>query len=103
MYEKENTFLREHAKNIIDFEKRKILPLTKEELKSYQYAKVYYICGKRTLKMFAKNRNYEKVRDHCHYTGKYGGAAYSICNLKFNVPNEIQVVFHKGSSYDYHC
>ena len=103
MYEKENTFLREHAKNIIVFEKRKILPLTKEELKSYQYAKVYDICGKRTLKMFAKNRNYEKVRDHCHYTGKYGGAAYSICNLKFNVPNEIQVVFHKGSSYDYHC
>ena len=22
-----------------------------------------------------------KVRDHCHYTGKYGGASHSICNL----------------------
>ena len=25
-----------------------------------------------------------------------------LCNLKFNVPNEIPVVFHKGSNYDYH-
>ena len=29
------TFLREHAKIIIDFEKKKMLPLTKEELKSH--------------------------------------------------------------------
>ena len=28
------TSLREQAKNIIDFEKKKMLPLTKEELKS---------------------------------------------------------------------
>ena len=27
--------LRGHAKNLIDFEKKKILPLTKEELKSH--------------------------------------------------------------------
>ena len=45
---------------------------------------------------------YRKVRDHCHYTGKYRGAAYSICNLEFNVPNKIFVIFHNGSSYDYH-
>ena len=23
-------------------------------------------------------KNY-KVKDHCHYTGKYGGAAHNIC------------------------
>ena len=34
-------FLREHAKNIIDFEKKKMLPLTKEELKSHQGGKVF--------------------------------------------------------------
>ena len=44
------TSLTEHGKNIIDFEKKKILPLTKEELKSYQDAKVCYICRKRILK-----------------------------------------------------
>ena len=43
------TSLREHAKNIIDFEK-KMLPLMKEELRSYQEAKVCHICGKRILK-----------------------------------------------------
>ena len=39
--------LREHAKNIIDFEKKKMLPLTKEELKPQQHAKVCDIYGKR--------------------------------------------------------
>ena len=23
-----------------------------------------------------------QVRDHCHHTGKYRGAAYGICNLR---------------------
>ena len=39
--------LREHAKIIVDFEKKKMLPLTKEKLKSHQDAKLCYICGKR--------------------------------------------------------
>ena len=90
----------EHAKNIIDFEKRKMLPLTKEELKSYQDAKVCHICGKKILKKFAKDKNYRKVRDY--YIGRYRGAAHSICNLKFKVPNEIPILFHSGSNYDYH-
>ena len=54
------------------------------------------------MKKLSKSINYRKVRDHCHYTGKYRGAAHSICNLKFNVPNEVPVVFHNGSNYDYH-
>ena len=57
--------LREHAKNVIDFEKKKKLPL-KEEVKSHQDAKVCYICGKRILKKLSKSINYRKVRDHCH-------------------------------------
>ena len=44
------TSLREHTKNISDFEKKKMLPLTKKELKSHQEAEVCYICGKRILK-----------------------------------------------------
>ena len=79
-----------------------MLPLTKDELKSYQDAKACHIFGKKFLKKFANDKNYKKVRDHCHFTGKYRGAAHSICNLKFNVPNETPVVFHNGSNYDYH-
>ena len=57
-----------------------------------------YICGKK----LAKDKNYQKVRDSCHYLGKYRVAAHNICNLRFNVPKEIPVVFHNGSNYDYH-
>ena len=75
-----------------------MLPLTKEELKPYQDAKTYHICRKRILKKFANDKNYRKVTDHCHFTGKYRNAAHSICNLKF----KCLVVFHNGSNYDYH-
>ena len=33
-----------------------------------------------------KTKRYRKVRDHCHYSGKYRGAAHSIRNLKYSVP-----------------
>ena len=92
--------LEEHERNIIDFGKKEVLLLTKEELKLYQNAKVCYISGKRILKN-TKDKNYQKVRDHCHYTGKYRGTAHSICNLKFKVLNEIPVVFLNGSNYDH--
>ena len=44
---------------------------------------------------------YHKVRDHCHYAGKYRGAAHSICNLKYKVPKEISVVIH-NAGFDTH-
>ena len=44
-------YLREHAKNVIDFEKKKI---TREDLKSHQDAKLCYICGKRISKKLFK-------------------------------------------------
>ena len=44
----------------------------------------------------------QKVRDHCHYAGKYRGAAHSKCDLRYRIPKEIPVVFHNGSTYDYH-
>ena len=46
-------------------------------------------------------KKHYKVRDHCHYTGKYRGAAPNICNLRYKVPREIPVVFHSASIYDY--
>ena len=35
---------------------------------------------------YLKDKKYSKVRDHCHYTGEYRGAANTICNLKYSVP-----------------
>ena len=94
--------LREHAKSITDFKKKKMLPLRRKEIESHKNTKVCYICGIRFFKKILGDINYRKVRDHCHYTGKHKCAMHSICNLKFNVPNEIPIVFHRGSHYDYH-
>ena len=55
------TSLREHEKNTIDFEKEKMLPLTKK-LKSYQDAKMCYICGRKVLKKFAKGKTTIEVQ-----------------------------------------
>ena len=43
----------------------------------------------------------KKVKDHCHYTGKFRGAAHSICNLRYKVPNNIPIIIH-NASYDTH-
>ena len=48
------------------------------------------------------DKKYRKVRDHCHYTGEYRGAAYSIWNLKYGVPKKILIAVHNGTNYDYH-
>ena len=44
-------------------------------------------------------KNFYKVCYHCHYTGKYRGAAHSICNLRYGTTKKIPVVFHNGSKY----
>ena len=97
--------LRDHAMKIINYEEKEMIPLTDKENKSYEKQKVCYICKKE----FSTDENdknafklYHKVRDHCHYTGKFRGAAHSICNLRYKTPKEIPVVFHNGSTYDYH-
>ena len=41
---------------------------------------------------------YRKVRDHCHYTGKFRGAANNIYNLKYKVPKKIPVVIHNAGN-----
>ena len=48
------------------------------------------------------DKKYHKVKDHCHYTGKYRGAAHDICNLRYKTPKEIPIVFHNGFTYDNH-
>ena len=49
-----------------------------------------------------KDKNKEKVKDHCHYTGRYRGAAHNECNLNYRNPNFTPVVFNNLSGYDSH-
>ena len=96
MHEKVLSDLREHATKIINYEKKKMIPLTIKEEIHHNKQNICYICKKEFDK-----KNY-KVRDHCHYTRKYRGAAHNICNLRYKIPKEIPIVFHNGSTYDYH-
>ena len=67
--------LREHTMEIITFKKRKMKLLTNEQQKSYQNAKICYICKEKFQDKHTKDKSYCKVKDHCHYPGKYTGAA----------------------------
>ena len=70
-------------------------PLTKSQLKEYKRATKCHIC----FKPFGDRG---KVRDHCHYSGLYRGAAHFCCNLQYKIPNYIPVVFHNLAGYDAH-
>ena len=91
--------LREHATKIINYEKKKMIPLIKKEEKKHNKRKVCYMCK---IEFDTNDKKNYKVRDHCHYMGKYRGAAHNICNLRYKIPKEIPIVFHNGSTYDYH-
>ena len=82
-----------------------MIALTDKKINLYERQKVCHIFKEQFCYDKNKKREhalYHKVRDHCHYTGKFRGAARNICNLRYKVPKKIPVVFHNGSAYDYH-
>ena len=94
----ENVFvkwLEEDVKEIANIKPKKII-FTEEEKKQFDKALDCWICGEEI-----KNTN-DKVRDHCHYTGCYRGAAHNKCNLNYSKPKGVPVFFHNLSGYDSH-
>ncbi|CAH3041931.1 unnamed protein product [Porites lobata] len=76
------------------YRKPKPLILSKEEQKSFNKAEICHICNKELLE--------DKVRDHCHFTGQYRGAAHNGCNLNCRKPLILPVIFHNLQGYDAH-
>ena len=76
--------LKDQAMKLINYEKKEMIPLTDKEKESYENQEICYICEK---EFYIDENNkkelkkMQKVRDHCHCTGKYRGAPHSICNL----------------------
>ena len=95
--------LKKQTMKIINCEKKEMIPLTKEENKFYDEQEIRYIC-KEKFYMHTNDKNYinkRKVKDHCHYTGKFRGAAHNICNLNYDVQKEIPIIIH-NATYDTH-
>ena len=83
--------------------KREMIPLTKKEKRSYKKLEASHICKKKFC-ADEDDENYtnrKKVKDHCHYIGKFKGAAHSKCNLNYKVPKDIPIIIH-NASYDIH-
>ena len=57
-----------------------MMSLIKKEKKLQK--KICHICKKESDGDNDDGKNYQKVRDHCHCTGKFRGAAHSICHLR---------------------
>ena len=94
-------FLRELISRVkkahLSLPKKEMVPLSSEEWKKFHESEVCWLCkgkfGEKSL---------SKVRDHCHYTGKFRGAAHQSCNLKFQRPKFTPVFFHNLQNYDAH-
>jgi hypothetical protein len=72
--------------------------LTREEEASFQAAKVCWLCEKN----LTRDDKDDRVRDHCHLTGKYRGAAHWKCNIDYRIPDFVPVFFHNLKGYDSH-
>ena len=66
-------FVREYAMKKINFKKKKMKLLIKDQ-QEYENAKICYICQEKIENKYLKHKRCCKVREHCHFTGEYRGA-----------------------------
>ena len=97
-YEFIKTILKEYkyCKNIMKKYFNKNLIMSKEEEHLFQQSSNCWICKK------IINDDNEKVRGHCHVTGKFRGAAHWDCNINFQLTKRIFVILHNLKNYDSH-
>ena len=67
---------------------------TEENKEQFNKASDCWICG--------ESLGNDRVRDHCHFTGRYRGPAHNSCNLKYRKPKSVSIFFHNLSGYDSH-
>ena len=98
------SFVRSLEEDIVDiydqFKWKKRMRITKEEQRDFEKATICHVCEGTFGEI--EDEDDRKVRDHCHLTGLYRGAAHNKCNLQFKVPKFYPVIFHNLEKYDAH-
>ena len=86
-------WLEEDVKAIANIEEKEMI-FNEEDKKQFNKASDCWICG--------EELGNDRVRDHCHFTGRYRGPAHNSCNLKYRKPKSVSVFFHNLTGYDSH-
>ena len=79
----------------------KTMIFNSEDKKDFKSATLCHICEKDLYKD-KETGKILKVRDHCHFTGEYRGAAHNECNLNCKKTLILPVIFHNLQGYDSH-
>ena len=74
----------------------KNLTMFAEEEERFQLSNSCWICDK------SFDVGNDKVRDHCHITGKYRGAANWSCNINLKLTKNIPIIFRNLRRYGSH-
>ena len=85
----------EYCKKVMKKHFDKNLIMSEEE-EQFQSSNTCWICEKLI------DNDDEKVRDHCHITGKFRGAAHWSCNINLQLTKKVPVIFHNLRGYDSH-
>jgi hypothetical protein len=96
------------ALTVLNPENQEKMKMTKNDWIDYNHVNNCYLCNKilddkECIYEDGESKDAMKVRDHCHMTGKYRGAACNKCNLSYNYKNfKLPVIFHNLKGYDSH-
>ena len=83
----------EYCKKVMKKHFNKNLIMSEEEEHLFQQSNSCWICKKLI------DNDEEKVRDHCHVTGKFRGAAHWSCNINLQLTKNVPVIFHNLRGY----
>ena len=84
----------QYCKKVMKKHFNKNLIMSEEEEHLFQQSNSCWICKKLI------DNDDEKVRDHCHVTGKFRGAAHWSCNINLQLTKNVPVIFHNLKGYD---
>ena len=93
-----NSILKEYnyCRSVVSKHFNKNLIMSAEENERFELTNICWICSK-----LIENSD-DKVRDHCHISGKYRGAAHWGCNINLKITKIVPVIFHSLKGYDSH-